>query len=127
MTPNFELVRGDDRLQCDWFDWWNTTELARAYGWKPRSPDLKRLSELMDDSNPKEVADEDAQSLATVVTECFRMLSRNKRPTRRQMYGLVRFTAVEGNSYVFHLEVPVRIAYFCLNGGFRLNRLRTGN
>jgi hypothetical protein len=130
MTPNFELVRGNERLECDYLVWWDTTELAKAFGWKPRSP--MRLSR--DVSNPAEVADEDAQSLAMAIRECLRILTTNKRPTRRQMASLIRLAAaggLEGNSVglfvqqparmsVF-LKEPVRIAKFCCNGGFQMN------
>jgi hypothetical protein len=62
MTLNFELVRGNERLQCDWSVWSDTTELATTFGWKPRSlnPMRPSLSKLMDDSNPAEVSDENA-------------------------------------------------------------------
>ena len=91
MTLNFELVRGNDRLQCDWGVWSDTTELATTFGWKPRSlnPMRPSLSKLMDDSNPAEVSDEDAQSLAMAIRECLWMLTTNKRPTRRQMASLL--------------------------------------
>jgi hypothetical protein len=125
MALEFELVRGNDCLHCDWFVWWDTTELARAYGWKPRTPNLRRsLVESPKYPNHTEVADEDAQSLAMAITECVRILSANKRPTRRQMSGLIRFTAIEGNSFVVFLEEPARIANFCRNGGFRLTLKR---
>src|ERR1700730_2797872 len=111
MVLDLELVRGDERLECGWLVWWDTTELARAFGWKPRSLDPMRQSvpKLMDDSKPMEVADEDAQSLAMAITACCRMLT-TKRPTHRQMLGLVPFLAVEGDTFVYYLEEPARIA-----------------
>ena len=136
MTLNFELVRGNERHECDFLVWRVTTELAKAFGWKPRSLNRKRpsLLKLMDISNPPEVSDEDAQSLATAITDCIRMLTTNKRPTRRQMARLLPFAAendLERNSIVFFieeparlgafLEEPARIAKFCCNGGFRMN------
>ena len=134
MTLNFELVRGNDRLECDWFVWWDTTELARAFGWRPRSlnPTRPSLSKLMDVSNPPEVSNEDAQSLATAIADCLRILITNKRPTRRQMASLLPFT--DANSIGAFLEQParigaflkepVRIAKFCVNGAFRMNLKR---
>ena len=139
MALEFELVRGNERLQCDWVVWLHTTELARAFGWKPRSLNATRpsLSKLMDVSNPSEVADEDALSLVMAIKECVRILITNKRPTRRQMAGLIRLAAaggLEGNSVVLFvqeparmgvfLKEPVRIAKFCCNGGFRMNLKR---
>jgi hypothetical protein len=48
MTLNFELVRGNERLECDFLVWSDTTELARAFGWKPYAPavivELARLA-----------------------------------------------------------------------------------
>jgi hypothetical protein len=32
MTLNFELVRGNEHLECDFLVWSDTTELARAFG-----------------------------------------------------------------------------------------------
>jgi hypothetical protein len=136
MTLNFELVRGNERLECDFLVWRATTELAKAFGWKPRSPNPVQpsLSKLMDDSSPAEITDEDAQLLAAAIRQCFWMLATNKRPTRRQMARLLPFAAendLERNSIgVFieeparlgaFLEEPARIAKFCCNGGFRMN------
>jgi hypothetical protein len=40
---NLELVRNDERLECDIFVWCYVTELARISGWRPRPPTYKRL------------------------------------------------------------------------------------
>lgn len=136
MTLNFELVRGNERLECDFLVWWDTTELAKAFGWKPRSPMRLSVSKLRDVSNHPEVSDEDAQSLATAITNCLTMLTTNKRLPRRQMASLLPFIDENGlgNSiFVFlqeptrvgaFLKEPVRIAKFCRNGGFRMNLKR---
>jgi|SRR5450756_975358 hypothetical protein len=138
MTLNFELVRGNERLECDFFVWSDTTELARAFGWKPRSlnPTRTSLSKLLNASNPTEVSDEDARSLAAAIRQCFWMLATNKRPTRRQIASLIssiHLTAgvsLKGDSILLFvqeparigvfLREPVRIAKFCCNGGFRM-------
>jgi hypothetical protein len=77
MTLNFELVRDDERLECDFLVWWDTTELAKAFGWKLRTPMQLSLLKLRDVSNPAEVSDEDAQSLAMAIRECLRILTTN--------------------------------------------------
>jgi hypothetical protein len=136
MTLNFELVRDDERLECDFLVWWDT-ELAKAFGWKLRTPMQLSLLKLRDVSNPAEVSDEDAQSLAMAIRECLRILTTNKRPTRRQMASLIRLAAaggLEGNSVGLFVQQPARmgvflkepgrIAKFCCNGGFRMNLKR---
>jgi hypothetical protein len=125
MTLDFVLVRANERLQCDWFVWLDTIELAKAFGWKPKSPNLSErwLSKLMRDPILTEVTDEDAHSLAVAIRECLIMFSANKRPTRKQLFGLMRFyrkTDRAGNSMLFSIDEPTRIAKFCKNGGFRM-------
>jgi hypothetical protein len=129
MTLNFELVRGNERLECDFLVWRDITELARAFGWKPRSPNPVRpsLSKLMDDSSCAEVADEDAQSLAVAIRQCLWLLTTSQRLSRRQIARLLCLTANndrEGNSIGALLEEPARIAKFCCYGGFRMNLKR---
>ena len=101
MALDFELVRGDERLECDWFVWRDTIGLARAFGWKPKSINLKRqtLTKWADDEAASvEVADEDAQSLARAILQSIGMLAMNQRPTRKQMASLIWFTGGQSGS-----------------------------
>lgn len=121
MTPDFELVRGNERLLCDWFDWVGTIELARAFGWKPKSRNLTLNSMCKIRRGGADVADEDAQSLAQAITRCVKTLAANQRPTRRQMASLLVLSVkrdFEGNTFRARLDEPARIAIFCLGGGF---------
>ena len=127
MALEFELVRGNERLQCDWVVWLDTTDLARAFGWKPRSRHLRQpLSNLMD--YPAEVADEDAQSLALAIRQCLSMPTTNQRLSRRQFANLLCLNAHTDRERVSVgalLEEPFRIAKFCCKGGFRMNLKRS--
>ncbi len=137
MVPEFELVRGNERLQCDWLFWMKIVDLASAFGWKPRSIDPKRQSSLkmFHKTVGVEVADEDAQSLAMAIRQCLSMLEANRRPTRRQIARLLMLADkndIEGNSIRVRRDELDRIANFCHGGGFRINlhtpeRLRTEN
>jgi hypothetical protein len=78
--------------RCDWVVWLDTTDLARAFGWKPRSRHLRQpLSKLIDD--PAEVGDEDAQSLALAIRQCLSMPTTNQRLSRRQFASLLCLNA----------------------------------
>ena len=57
-----EFVRDTQRLVCDGSDWWESCELATAFGWRPSFPGAKsRLYELA--AYPLNVPAEDALSL----------------------------------------------------------------
>jgi hypothetical protein len=122
---DLELVRGDECIKCDSFVWRNITNLARAFGWKPKSRLL--LKDKRHTAN-LEVSDDDAQSLALAVARCATLLIANRRPNRNQFASMVWFSGmndVEGNSIFIHLEEPARIAMYCLRGGFRIRRCET--
>jgi len=124
MVLDFELVRGDERLLCDWFDWLRTTELAKAFGWRPKSRDLTFNSLWKLEHDGAQVTDEDAQSLAQAIMRCVKILGANQRPTRRQIAQLMVLSEksdFEGSSFRVRLDEPARIAIFCHGGGFLMN------
>jgi hypothetical protein len=122
----FELSRGNERLECDLLVWWDTTELAIAFGWRPRSPDLIRpfVSKLI--NFPVEVTNEDAQSLAAAIRRCLLMLTTSQRLSRRQIARLQCLTTNvdHGDISLDSVLEPARIAKFSCKGGFRLGVLR---
>ncbi len=122
---DIELVRGDELLKCDSFVWRNITNLARAFGWKPKSRSLLKNTRH---TASLEVSDDDAQTLALAIARCARMLIANQRPNRNQFASMVWFSGmndIKGNSIFIHLDEPARIANYCLKGGFRINLART--
>jgi hypothetical protein len=123
MMLEIELVRGNERLQCDWLVWLKTTELAGAFGWTPISinPMQQSLSTSLDVSDGTEVAADDAQSLARVIKQCISVLAANQRPTRRQIAHLMMFqNGVEGSTIYVDPNEAARIAIFCLGGSFHM-------
>ena len=74
---DLELVRGDERLVCDRYIWRNTCELARAFGWRPKSVNPRRLSmmKLIDETAGVEVVNEDALCLAGAILTSIDMLA----------------------------------------------------
>jgi hypothetical protein len=123
MVLDFELVRGDERLLCDWSDWLRTIELARAFGWKPKSRNLTLNAMCKIRHGCVDVADEDAQSLAQAIARCSTTLAANRRPTREQIARLMMLSSksdFEGSSFRVRLSEPARIASFCHGGGFRM-------
>jgi hypothetical protein len=129
MVPEFEFVRGNERLQCDWPVWRRTTDLAIAFGWKPESIDPKKRSPrgLMHSTVGVEITDEDAQSLALAIRRCLSTLEANRRPTRRQIAHLLMSADkndIEGNSIRVRRDELDRIANFCHGGGFRITPTR---
>jgi hypothetical protein len=123
MALDFELVRGNERLLCDWFDCMGTLELARAFGWKPKSRNLTLNSMCKIGHGGIDVADEDAQSLAQAIARCLSTLAANRRPTRKQIARLMMLSSksdFEGSTFHVRFVEPARIASFCYVGGFRM-------
>jgi hypothetical protein len=118
VMTDIELIRGDEVFEYDSFVWRNITDLARAFGWKPRSRSLLKITASV------EMSDEDALSLALAIARCASMLRANQRPNRNQFASMLWFSGksdLKGNSVFIHLDEPARIAKFCLSGGFRIN------
>jgi hypothetical protein len=118
---NLELVRGDERLECDIFFWCYVTELARHCGWERRLPSPVQQSVV---GHSLEVNDEDARSLAAGIRLCFRMLTASPRLSDRKTVDMLcRIAGIHRRrlSTGAVLEEPIRVADFCCKGGFRIN------
>jgi hypothetical protein len=113
-----EFVRDTERLVCDGVVWWESCELATAFGWRPSFPYAKPRSYALA-KIPVNVPAEDALSFSKAIARCLTMLIKNERLSRKQVIAIFLSTKEITASGICRHQA-VRLASFCTRGQFRI-------
>jgi hypothetical protein len=115
-----EFVRDTERLVCDTLNWWQSCELATAFGWRPCFLGAKPRSYMLA-KYPLNVPAEDALSFSKAIARCLFMLLNHERLSRKQVAAImIVFSSNEVTASGICRHQAVRLASFCTRGQFRI-------